>query len=105
MLAFTQQDGREGEVNLVDPARCQVLADHRDTAADANILVFALGRVFGFLVERPLGKIVIDTTAPATLAMHLLEYLSVLEPPMQLEAADSEGIVQVLPGPSTEAVE
>ena len=51
------------------------------------------------------AEIVVDALGPAGLAVHLLECLGVQEPLVQLEAADSEGIVKVLPGAGAKPVQ
>src|SRR5262249_4361521 len=57
------------------------------------------------IVERLKGKIVIDAPGPAAFALHLLENLCALEPPVQLESANPKGIIQILAGPGAKPID
>jgi hypothetical protein len=57
------------------------------------------------ILERQSGKIVVDARSPAALTVHLLKYLGVKKPVVELSPADSERILQVLPGPSPKPID
>src|SRR3984957_8147125 len=57
------------------------------------------------IFERGRGDIVVDSFGTAALAVHLLEDFGLLKPGMQFEPADSERVLQVLPGSGAEAVD
>ena len=58
MLAFAEENRRDGQVHFVDLAGEQVLAEDGDAAADADVLIlsFALGCGFG-LVQGGVGSV------------------------------------------------
>ena len=57
------------------------------------------------ILERLSGKIVVDARGPAALTVHLVEYLGVKKPVVELGPADPERILQILPRPSAKPID
>jgi hypothetical protein len=57
------------------------------------------------ILERLSGKIVVDARRPAALTMHLLKYLGVKKPVVELGPANPERILKVLPRPGAKPID
>src|SRR5580693_2405933 len=57
------------------------------------------------ILERLSRKIVVDARSSAALTVHLLKYLGVKKPVVELGPANAQGILQVLPWPSPKPID